>query len=235
MIPKLRVISPMFKVERPLFLFGYYNPKASIFSSEAIDEKSSITTNPFIPTYVNLSLGMDPIIECPSKNDADYYPGGEDPQLLIAGSNWLQNIRKSQKLSGRNIRLWGEDLKGVSIFIPKFFLPMKPPFDMIDESSYQKAARYVSLIPFKNDSQQFKDLPDIWCTSQQFLDLRAGDYEEHALLLCNYFNYIDEYLKKTNTKSYIILGKGVPEGDTVYVLRRNIKDGDVEIWNSLYG
>ena len=38
----------------------------------------------FIPTYVNLSLRMDPIVECLSKNVVDYYPGGEDPfQLQI--------------------------------------------------------------------------------------------------------------------------------------------------------
>ena len=42
----------MFKVERSLFLFNYYNPKATIFLPEAIDEKSSITTNSFI--YSNL-------------------------------------------------------------------------------------------------------------------------------------------------------------------------------------
>jgi len=39
------------------------------------------------------------------------------------------------------------------------------------------------------------------------LDLRSGDYEEHAILLCNYFNYIDLKLQ-THCKSYIILGTG---------------------------
>jgi coiled-coil and C2 domain-containing protein 2A len=35
-------------------------------------------------------------------------------------------------------------------------------------------------------------MPDLYCTSQEFLDLGAGGYEEHAILLCNYFNYIDK-------------------------------------------
>jgi hypothetical protein len=31
------------------------------------------------------------------------------------------------------------------------------------------------------------DMPDIWCTAQEFLDLQQGDSEEHAVLLANYF------------------------------------------------
>ena len=55
----------------------------------------------------------------------------------------------------------------------------------------QNAAWFVSLIPFVNDSHAFEHLPDLWCTSQEFLDLGYGGYEEHAILLCNYFNHID--------------------------------------------
>jgi len=51
----------------------------------------------------------------------------------------------------------------------------------------------VSLIPQIEDNQAFAgQLPDLWCTSQEFLDLGAGDVEEHAILLCNYFNFIDK-------------------------------------------
>lgn len=28
---------------------------------------------------------------------------------------------------------------------------------------------------------------DVWCSSSEFLTLNAGDWEEHAVLLCNYF------------------------------------------------
>ena len=34
-------------------------------------------------------------------------------------------------------------------------------------------------------------MPDMTCLSQEFLDLGMGDSEEHAILLCNFFNYID--------------------------------------------
>lgn len=44
----------------------------------------------------------------------------------------------------------------------------------MDEFIYEKTARFVSLIPLKTDSESFNDLPDVWCNSQQFLDLKAG-------------------------------------------------------------
>jgi hypothetical protein len=31
-------------------------------------------------------------------------------------------------------------------------------------------------------------------TCAQFIDIRSGDFEEHAALLCNYFIYIDKKL-----------------------------------------
>jgi coiled-coil and C2 domain-containing protein 2A len=73
------------------------------------------------------------------------------------------------------------------------------------------------------DNQSFDGvLPDLWCTSQEFLDLGAGDVEEHAILLCNYFNYIDRFEKRDDKfQSYVVLGIGYPEGRTAYVLRRD--------------
>jgi len=78
----------------------------------------------------------------------------------------------------------------------------------------------------------FDSLPDMWTTCQEFLDLRAGGYEEHAILLCNYFNWIDQKLNRKVT-SYLLFGRGVPEGETVYVLRmRNKRPKQYEIWNT---
>jgi coiled-coil and C2 domain-containing protein 2A len=99
----------------------------------------------------------------------------------------------------------------------------------------EKVARYVSLIPFVEDNRQFEDMPDMWCSSQEFLDLGAGDYEEHAVLLCNYFKYIDEKKGKPNIESFIVLGKGIPEGYTTYVLRRDKNTKHCELWNAIKG
>ena len=92
----------------------------------------------------------------------------------------------------------------------------------------------MSLIPFKNDSEHFEDMPDIYCTAQEFLDLRAGDFEEHAILLCGYFNYIDaSFFKDKLFKNYLVFGRGLPEGKTIYVMRRD--NQSVELWNPQTG
>ena len=40
-------------------------------------------------------------------------------------------------------------------------------------------------------------------------------------MLCNYFNYIDSVVEVTGCKSYLVYGIGMPEGFTVYVMRKN--------------
>lgn len=55
-------------------------------------------------------------------------------------------------------------------------------------------------------------MPDLTCTSQEFLDLGAGDSEEHAMLLCNFFNFIDKDQKRDNFESYIAFGDALPDG-----------------------
>ena len=59
--------------------------------------------------------------------------------------------------------------------------------------------RFVSLIPFLTDMQMFEGKQlDLWCTSKQFLEIQCGDWEEHSILLCNYFNYIDQKRRESN-------------------------------------
>ena len=102
----------------------------------------------------------------------------------------------------------------------------------------RKIVRFVSLIPFLDDWMAFPGDNDIWCTSNEFLEISAGDWEEHAVLLCNLFRYHDERERKgTGYKSYLVLGRGMPEGDTVYCLRT---DADftprlMVLWNASTG
>jgi coiled-coil and C2 domain-containing protein 2A len=62
-------------------------------------------------------------------------------------------------------------------------------------------------------------MPDLFSTSQEFFDLGGGDYEEHAILLANYFSYIDQKQGK-DFKSFLVLGAGMPNGHMVYVMRK---------------
>jgi coiled-coil and C2 domain-containing protein 2A len=81
------------------------------------------------------------------------------------------------------------------------------------------------MIPFVEDLNMFTvtDMPDMFSTCQEFLDLGGGDYEEHAILLCNYFKHIDNLQNPGVYESYVVFGEAMPMGDTVYVMRKNLK------------
>jgi coiled-coil and C2 domain-containing protein 2A len=201
--------------------------------------------NPFINTYLSLYITMDPVPGFMKADEVDYIPGFEDSVFLINTTKWLKNLKENVTFRFRNIRLLTENFDGYSVFVSRFLKAggQKPPeivFDEInnptDDVSIEKAARFVSLIPFIEDCQTFdhEEMPDCWCTDEQFLTLGFGDYEEHAILLCNYFNYIDR-LQNRNVSSYLVLGKGYPEGMTTYVMRVSNTTPDVEFWNARKG
>ena len=56
------------------------------------------------------------------------------------------------------------------------------------------------------------------------LEIGAGNYEEHAVLLCNYLLAIESVADSLESKwrSHIVLGDAVPDGHVVWVLRRHI-------------
>ena len=54
-----------------------------------------------------------------------------------------------------------------------------------------------------------------------------GDEEEHAVLLCNYFLFL-------NKKAWLITGTAIPEGTTTYVLTRE-DSGSYWIWSPSTG
>ena len=80
---------------------------------------------------------------------------------------------------------------------------------------------------------QVSEMPDMWTTNQEFLDLNGGDYEEHAILMANYFNFIDKATGK-NYLSCIVMGRGMPHGAMVYVLRKKtLQAQNFELWDPL--
>ena len=187
-----------------------------------------------------MSISLEPVLELPQDNEFEYYPGRESTALLIAVTEWTKSVKKS--FEKRYIRGLGENVDGQSVLLCRYLVPQAPPTDVynisnqsgkMDPFAIEKAARYVSLIPFIEDNAAFQDMPDLYCNSQEFLDLGAGDFEEHAILLCNYFNYIDQQQGKINYKSYLTLGTGFPEGRTAYVIRRNIENNHIELWNPM--
>ena len=213
----------------------------SYFASNDLNnfDDTELRNNEQIPSYINMSVTLDPPISLPSENDEAYYPGYEANNLLGDASEWMIGMRSNPKLKGRKVTCWGENIDGQSVLLCRYLNPAKPPKDVCNiegpggdkDYAIEKVARFVSLIPFKEDLKKFADMNDLFCTNQQFLDLGEGDYEEHAILLCNFFNYIDINTGRPEIKSYLLFGEAMPEGQTTYVLRRKDGEGDAEIWS----
>ena len=132
-------------------------------------------------------------------------------------------------------------MKGDAVLICRYLLPQNPPPGI---DSLLRAARFVSLIPFLDDWQTFGCANlDVWCTSQEFLDIGAGDWEEHGILLHNFIWWLQIHanvLGSTNENIYLVIGSGIPEGNTVYVMQQSnarstrVADG-VTLWNACTG
>lgn len=192
---------------------------------------------------MTVSISLDPVLELASENELDSYPGYETTELRMHARKWLQRSMaecKGKNANQRVISAFGENLDGHSVLLCRFLTPQAFPKKLTeditkDDYLIEKVARFVSCIPFMEDNRMFEDMPDMWCTSQEFLDLGKGDYEEHAVLLCNYFKYIDKNRNRDNFENAIVLGKGIPEGYTTYVLRRNKDNNHCELWNAIQG
>ena len=207
-----------------------------------------------IPTYLNVTMSLEPFIQIETQNEAETYPGSEKTPFLLAGSEWAKAVVEKFRKSPRRVPVFLESLECQSVFICRYLTPMKPPPQIFvpgradAAKAPERAARYVSLIPWVGDSHLFKDMPDLTCLSQEFLDLGMGDSEEHAILLCNMFNYIDRQQQqmsgaqevagdeealeneKPGLRSYIVYGQAIPDGDCWYVARRDAKSR-VELWD----
>ena len=230
-----------FKLARPVCLPNYRVLDDEIYFMDAKQlEKQRLMENEQPPTYINLSITLEPNIELPYENSELFYPGFEEQKLLDDGSKWLYERQKTSKFKHANIALFGENISGQSVLLCRFLTPQQPPKEVIDleldpqnQYAIERVARFVSMVPFIEDLTMFADMPDLYTTSQEFFDLGGGDYEEHAILLANYFAHIDE--KQGNKfKSYIVLGSGMPNGHMVFVMRkRTVQDSSFELWDPL--
>ena len=175
----------------------------------------------------------------------------EDERLIRYGASWIQQLRiyfenmneiikrpVDGRISKRLVQAFGNNMNGDAVLICRYLSPQTPPPGV---SCLNQVARFVSLIPFLEDWKSFGCASlDIWCTSQEFLDVGAGDWEEHGILLHNLIIWLQ--LKGATSDSaseewYLVIGSGLPEGDTVYVMQKNTHSGDggVSFWNPCTG
>jgi len=174
-------------VQIPTFQLGYY----------------SVNPNPM---KIMAHLSFNPKVMIPES--VPIMESCESIEIRLKAQRVLQEYSFDEFTKKRRICLMAMISKGEPVILSRMILPQRPPPECLDPYSI---VRFVSMIPNVPDIRTFGTSSDIWCTSQEFLDMQCGDEEEHAVLLCNYLKYIGR-------DSYVVLGYDFFSGNASYVL-----------------
>ncbi len=74
-----------------------------------------------------------------------------------------------------------------------------------------QAARFVSMVPYLEDTALQKRRVDVWSTSAESVYLAAGDAEEHAHLLCGFFLELGQ-------QAFVVMGTSIYGACSYFVL-----------------
>jgi len=213
-------------------------PFSTVYSSECIEGVFELQGPGHLIGYekgqgqpmLQLLITLDPPLLQPQVEDA---PVPVLPEALLRRArDWCAAVQRLLPSGSPTPPFACMTLDGTWALLPQFIGAQQPPPEV---TTPEEAARYVSLVPFAEDwpsagnggsSTSVRRVVDIWCSTAEFLEIHAGDWEEHAVLLCNYLLHL-------GLDAYVVLGQGVPEGSTVYVLSRPKSETSTwQLWNA---
>ncbi|XP_074594810.1 coiled-coil and C2 domain containing 2A [Brevipalpus obovatus] len=219
-------IGGRFKLNMHPNLIGYRYDGGFGHLTQQIPTEVQSSLNAYLTVFLSIEPDLPrpkhPIIKCESM---------ESSQTLSQTKHWEIQLRG--EFSHRSIRALAVDLNAQHVTITRYLSPIKPPDSLIqnltyiDEAAF-RLARFISLIPSIPDSIAITGAGDVWSNASQFLDMLIGDEEEHAILLCNFLLYLGK-------RAGVVLGLGIPEGSTAYVIVWEFTGQEPSIWNPMTG
>jgi len=143
------------------------------------------------------------------------------------------------EVSPRELRrlVSAEDQDEIEHFLCEYLNPQQPPADMKTE---MEVARMVRCVTWAADTEVFKKefKTDVWQSPPFFLEMRKGDYEDHALLFCNLLLGLTNENNEPLVDAYVCVGRLKDTGEKdkrhVWVMTRE-SDGSVKMWETSTG
>eukprot|EP00960_Hanusia_phi_P059627 764236-Hanusia_phi.AAC.4 len=244
-----------FELDAPPHIIGYTrterrNLKAGrLEGEEAEAESARQKEKENRKSSLQVCIALDPPLTIPGSLDQEVEGRLlSQPKLDLRVKNWILEC-KGYNRERKFEALW-RSLQRDWVLGTRFLCVQEPPPDLVKKSlgmheQMLQLLRFVSLIPFLEDFHLEDhgddidiDSLNVWCTSSEFIDIMAGDWEEHATLLCNFFLHIFKHNPKLEAKAYLVFGNGIPEGETIYVMTKGSDANDSEkvyLWNASKG
>ncbi|XP_075249259.1 coiled-coil and C2 domain-containing protein 2A-like isoform X4 [Convolutriloba macropyga] len=224
-------IEGVFRLSTPPVLLGYRDSRELELKASGLPEVLSGAEEEIGSgkqgSYISLFATIEPPL-APAEPVKEQFESREDPELIRYAHEWQTALEKS--FPKRSFVCIVVDIQGQSVFVSRYVKKLAPPEGVNkaegDMNQYERVARFVANIPFVSDNLAFPGVCDIWSTCDQFMTMLAGDEEEHAVLLCNYFLHL-------GLRAYLLMGNAIPEGATAYVLA--FHEGNPRIWNPFTG
>ncbi|KAL7993993.1 putative CC2D2A, C2 domain-containing protein [Plasmopara halstedii] len=236
--------APMYSPDRQrrLSLKKTQAPKAEFIDSNGSDGGDELKVRKVTreSTLLKVTLLLDPAlpVNTPTRNCTDSIAtskeNSQNKAIFAHAQRWITNVKSSapaNAVSCRNYNVFVRNLKHGATFLSQFLRAQSPPKELQD-APLLALVHYVSLIPSLDDCVADTEEKDVWNTSHEVLAMGAGDNEEHAVLLANYFMWYDHRYHNggsSHSKIYLVFGNAIPDGNIVYVLREQ------EIWNARTG
>ncbi|EQC33429.1 hypothetical protein SDRG_08944 [Saprolegnia diclina VS20] len=196
-------------------------------SRAAVDESNGMSSSD-AATFLSVMIKTDPILAAPTPSSTPITMQSEPPAFIRYAEKYVASV------PGLTLQhLFVPAVSGEPTFVTRYLRAQAPPADLQGQP-LRALARFVSLVPFLEDWHTYSGAIDVWAATQDFLDTQVGDWEEHAVLLANYFNWADDGQRRGSTvKSYLVVGTALPEGSGVYVVRCTAQH--CTFWNACSG